>query len=49
MERNQISFAKHIDISALLSTAILLLGAILAAGSARNGSSTEFALARINP
>ena len=32
MERNQISFAKHIDISALLSTAILLLGAIVAPG-----------------
>ena len=34
MERNQISFAKHIGISALLSTAILLLGALIAQGSA---------------
>jgi hypothetical protein len=34
MERNQISFAKHIGIGALLSTAVLLLGALVAQGSA---------------
>ena len=34
MERNQISFANHIGISALLSTAVLLLGALVAQGSA---------------
>ena len=34
MKRNQIGFAKHICVSALLSTAILLLGALVAQGSA---------------
>ncbi len=34
MERNQISFAKHIGISALLSAAVLILGALVAQGSA---------------
>ena len=34
MKRNQLSFAKHIGIGALLSTGILLLGALVAQGSA---------------
>lgn len=34
MKRNQTSFAKHIGISALLSTAVLLLGALVAQGGA---------------